>query len=168
MLRTSFIRGGKVLWWTARVSSLRGSLTTDHKYFPTKLLWVHFLYDPAFYGKVFQRHNIPQTNTLCQSFLLSYAFATQCVPGCRFTLKFRKLYTSLMCVLYHTYVVRSLELRSTLKYIQCMYQQRPNNRTLLLLFINGSQAQRVRLLDFSPKKGTIYFSEHNHRKICIS
>ena len=42
-----------------------------------------------------------------------------------------------------------------------MYQQKPNNRILLLPFINGSQAQKVRLLDFWPSKDTIYFSERN-------
>ena len=32
------------------------------------------------------------------------------------------------------------------------YQQEPNNRTLLLPFIHGSQAERVRLTDFLPSK----------------
>ena len=41
------------------------------------------------------------------------------------------------------------------------YQQQPNNRVLLLPFINGSQAQTIRLLEFWPAKDTIYISERN-------
>ena len=44
------------------------------------------------------------------------------------------------------------------------YQQKPNNRILLLPFINGSQAQKVRLLHFWHPKDTIYFSERNLEK----
>ena len=44
------------------------------------------------------------------------------------------------------------------------YQQKPNNRAIFLPIINGSQAQRVRLLDFWPSKGTTYFLEQNHVK----
>ena len=36
------------------------------------------------------------------------------------------------------------------------YQQNPSNRTLLLPFVNGSHAQRVRLLDFWEQKDAIY------------
>ena len=41
------------------------------------------------------------------------------------------------------------------------YQQKPNNRILSLPFINGSQAQKIRLLDFWPAKDTIYIPERN-------
>ena len=44
---------------------------------------------------------------------------------------------------------------------QANYQQKPNNRILLLPFINGSQAQKIRLLDFWPAKDTIYIPERN-------
>ena len=37
------------------------------------------------------------------------------------------------------------------------YQHKQNNRTLLLPFINGSKAQRVRLLDFGPKEYDLVF-----------
>ena len=43
-------------------------------------------------------------------------------------------------------------------------QQKPNNRILLLPFINGFHALKVRLLDFCPSKDTIYFSERNLEK----
>ena len=36
------------------------------------------------------------------------------------------------------------------------YQQKPNNRILLLPFINGSQAQKIRLLDFWTAKDDLY------------
>ena len=41
------------------------------------------------------------------------------------------------------------------------YQQEPNNRLLLLPFINGAQAQKIRLLGFWPAKDTIYIPERN-------
>ena len=47
------------------------------------------------------------------------------------------------------------------------YQQKPNNRILLLPFINGSQAQKIRLLDFWPAKDTIYTSEPKSPKATI-
>ena len=46
----------------------------------------------------------------------------------------------------------------------CKYQQKPNSRILLPPFINGSHAQKVRLLDFWPSKATIYFSGRNLEK----
>ena len=41
-----------------------------------------------------------------------------------------------------------------------IYQQ-PNNRILLLPFMNGSQAQKVRLIDFWLAKDAIYIPERN-------
>ena len=48
-----------------------------------------------------------------------------------------------------------------------VYQQKSSNRILLLAFINGFHAQKVRLLDFWPWMDTIYFSERNLHMPCL-
>ena len=60
--------------------------------------------------------------------------------------------------------LRGFILSVTLSRMTCIrFQQKPNNRILLLPSINSSQAQKVRLLDFWPSdhEDTTYFSERN-------
>ena len=53
-------------------------------------------------------------------------------------------------------------MKNTLKNrVSGFYQQKPNNRILLLPFMNGAQAQKIGLLGFWPAKDTIYIPERN-------
>ena len=52
----------------------------------------------------------------------------------------------------------------TLRSIKTTYQQKPNNRILLLPFINGSQAQKVRLLGFGSQRIRFIFRHEISRR----